>query len=379
MNHLVSKSRRNFLKHSAIASAGLGTSALVNVSKSSAQEQAPITAKPEYSLKLVSWYAPGFLNQFSMTQRLADRVALLSDGKLAIDVIEPDNAGFPREEIFQKVSDGTVDMGRTLSYYWNEPLKRPLDFFLTIPFGLTQKEFTTWLYYLDGQALWDEVYGNYEVKPFLCGSLDAQSFGWFKQEITSSEDLKGLKYRTTGPMIDIMQRVGANPVNLDGAEILPALRDGRIDGAELVGPAADVKFGFEEVAPYQYWPGFHQPMGGIELIVNQSRYEQLPDDLKAILTAVCQAEHDLTQAQMHSMNAQALQQLDRAGKMQLRHLSSDVLEVVGEASMVWINDLATNSDSLTQRIANSYMEARTILKPWSEISEGWFLAARQNT
>ena len=379
MNHIISKSRRNFLKHSAIASAGLGTLALVKGSRSSAREKVFITAKPEYSLRLVSWYGSGFLNQFSMTQRLANRVALLSGGRLAIDVVEPDNAGFPREKIFQKVSNGSVDMGRTLSYYWNEPLKRPLDFFLTTPFGLTQKEFATWLYHLDGQALWDEVYGNYGVKPFLCGSLDAQSFGWFKQKINSPNDLKGLRYRTTGPMIDIMQRVGANPVNLDGDEILPALQEGRIDGAEFVGPAADIEFGFEEVAPYQYQPGFHQPMGAIELIVNKSRYEQLPDDLKAILTTVCQAEHDLTQAQMHLMNAQALQQLNRAGKMQLRRLPSDVLEVLGEASQGWINDLATNSDRLTQRIANSYIEARTVLKPWSEISEGWFLAARQNT
>lgn len=377
MNYVINKSRRNFLKHSAIASAGLGTLALAK--GSSAREKAPITAKLEYSLRLVSWYRPGFLNQFSMTQRLADRVALLSGGRLSIDVVEPDDTGFPREKIFQKVSDGAIDMGRTLSYYWNEPLERPLDFFLTIPFGLTQKEFATWLYRLDGQALWDEVYGNYGVKPFLCGSLDAQSLGWFKQEINSPNDLKGLKYRTTGPMLDIMQRVGAKPINLGGDEILPALREGRIDGAEFVAPAADIEFGFEEVAPYQYQPGFHQPMGAIELIVNKSLYEQLPDDLKAILTAVCQAEHDLTQAQMHLMNAQALQQLDRAGKMQLRRLPSDVLEVVGEASQGWINDLATNSDSLTQRIANSYLEARTLLKPWSEVSEGWFLAARQNT
>ncbi|VEP16942.1 conserved hypothetical protein [Hyella patelloides LEGE 07179] len=366
-------SRRGFFKQSATVSAGLGTLSLVT-----SLSTPKIAAKQsEYQLKLVSWYEPDFLNQFTMTQRLADRVALLSDGRLAIDVIDPNNAGFPREEIFQKVSDGTIDMGRTLSYYWNEPLQRPLDFFFVIPFGLTQKEFTTWLYYLDGQALWDEVYSNYGVKPFLCGSLDAQSFGWFKQEITSPDDLRGLKYRTTGPMLDIMQRVGANPVNLGGDEILAALQDGRIDGAELVGPAADIQFGFEEVAPYQYWPGFHQPMGAIELIVNQSRYEQLPDDLKAILKAACQAEHDLTMAQMHLMNAQALQQLDRSGKMQLRRLPPDVLEVVGEASMEWIDDLATNSDSLTQRIAKSYLEARLLLKPWSEISEGWFLAGRE--
>ena len=331
----------------------------------------------EYRFKLVSWYEPDFLNQFSMTQRLADRVAFLSDGRLVIDVIDPNKAGFPREEIFKKVSDGTIDMGRTLSYYWNKALKRPLDFFFVTPFGLTQKEFTTWLYYLDGQALWDEVYGNYGVKPLLCGSLDAQSFGWFKQEITSPQDLKGLKYRTTGPMLDIMQRLGAKPVNLDGDEILPALRDGRIDGVEFVGPAADIQFGFEEVAPYQYWPGFHQPMGAIELIVNQSRYQQLPEDLKAILGAVCQAEHDLTQAQMQLINANALQQLDRAGKMQIRRLPLNVLKIVGEASMEWMNDLATNSDSLTRRIARSYLEARSLLKPWSEISEGWFLAGRE--
>lgn len=366
-------SRRDFFKQSVTAAAGLGTWALVT----GFSTPKIATQQSEYRLKLVSWYEPDFLNQFTMTHRLADRVSLLSDGRLAIEVIDPNNAGFPREEIFQKVSDGTIDMGRTLSYYWNESLQRPLDFFLVIPFGLTQKEFTTWLYYLDGQALWDEVYSNYEVKPFLCGSLDAQSFGWFKQEITSAKDLKGLKYRTTGPMLDIMERVGAKPINLGGGEILAALQDGRIDGAELVGPAADIQFGFEEVAPYQYWPGFHQPMGAIELIVNQSRYEQLPEDLKTILKTACQAEHDLTVAQMHLMNAQALQKLDRAGKMQLRRLPPDVLEVVGAASMRWINDLATNSDSLTQRIAKSYLEARSLLKPWSEISEGWFLAERE--
>lgn len=366
-------SRRGFFKQSATVAAGLGTLALM-----SGLSTSKIVAKQsEYRLKLVSWYEPNFLNQFSMTQRLANRAALLSDGRLKIDVIDPNNAGFPREEIFQKVSDGTIDMARSLSYYWNEPLKRSLDFFFVTPFGLTQKEFTTWLYYLDGQTLWDQVYSNYGVKPFLCGSLDAQSFGWFKQEITSPQDLKGLKYRTTGPMLDIMQQVGAKPVNLGGDEILPALREGRIDGAEFVGPAADIQFGFEEVAPYQYWPGFHQPMGAIELIVNKSRYEELPEDIKEILKAVCQAEHDLTQAQMHLMNAKALEQLTRAGKMQLRRLPSDVLKVLGEASIEWINNLATNSDDLTQRIAKSYMEAQSLLKPWSEISEGWFLAGRE--
>jgi TRAP-type mannitol/chloroaromatic compound transport system substrate-binding protein len=351
--------------------------ALVSGSTSNAQEilKTP-SRKPEYRLRLSSWYEPDFLNQFSMTQRLAERIYQISNGRLEIEVLKP-GTEFPRTEIFKRVADGTVDMGRTLSYYWNKELNRSLDFFLTIPFGMTEQEFSVWLYQLDGQKLWDEVYASYGVKPFLCGSLDVQSFGWFKQEIRTINDFQGLRYRTTGPMFDIMARLGAKPIELSGNEILPALREGRLDGAELVGPAADINFEFETVAPYCYYPGFHQPMGAIELLVNKARFESLPSDLQAIISAVCQAERDTTQAQMHLLNARALRKLQQEGTMQLRRLPEDVLAIFKKASEEWMVGVTNKGDALTQNITKSYLAATALLQPWTEVSQGWFIASRE--
>ena len=376
MNSTSNVSRRNVIKAASLTMAGFNV-ALVSGSVGNAKESMKTQSqKPEYRLRLASWYEPDFLNQFSMTQRLAERIRQISDGRLEIEVLKPETE-FPRTDIFKRVADGTVDMGRTLSYYWNKELNRSLDFFLTIPFGMTEQEFSVWLYQLDGQKFWDEVYAAYGVKPLLCGSLDVQSFGWFKQEIRTVNDLKGLRYRTTGPMLDIMTRLGAKPLELSGNEILSALREGRLDGAELVGPAADINFEFETVAPYSYYPGFHQPMGAIELLVNKTRFDSLPSDLQAIIAIVCQAERDVTQAQMHLMNARALQTLQQGGKMQLRRLPEDVLAVLKKASDEWMVGVMNTGDALTQRMTRSYLEATALLRPWTEISQGWFITSRE--
>lgn len=329
----------------------------------------------EFRWRLVSRWDAGFPDQLAAAQRLADRIAVMSAGRLSIEVFPP-NDRIPFPETLNAVSDGTLEMCRSLAYDWRTQ-SPVLELFCVVPYGFTQNEMSAWLYYLGGQDLWDEAYAPFGVKAFPAGSLGAQSFGWLRHEINSVSDLQGLRFRTTGVAAEVMNRIGAvaQPMGLE--EIRQTFQSGELDGFELVGPLVDLHFGLHELAaPYYYFPSYNQPSGLIELVVNRAQYEALPTDLQQIIAIAAQAEYEQGLAEANVGNANALNTLVTQHQIELRQLSPDVLFALGNASGDVIADMRSNGDAMMQRTIESFLSARRILRVWSQTTEQSYLTAR---
>jgi TRAP-type mannitol/chloroaromatic compound transport system substrate-binding protein len=333
-----------------------------------------VTAQSTYHWRMVSRWDARFPNQFAAAQRLANQIAVLSGGRLIIEVLPPP-ANEPAENTLKAVQDGSIELCRSLAYHWRSQSKA-FDFFFVAPFGFTQDEMNAWLRYFGGQELWDEAYTPFGVKAFPCGALGAQSFGWFRQEIESLSDLKNLKFRTTGLGIDIMKKLGVKAVNLPPNQIISAMKAREIDAFELVGPQVDLHFGSYQVASFYYFPSYNQPSGTVELVINKAKYDALPEDLKQVIAIATQAEHDRGLAEANAGNARALKVLMTEHNVLVRQLPQDVLIALGNASGEVIASIRDSGDNISQRTIDSFQNARQTLMAWSNISEQSFLTAR---
>ncbi len=330
--------------------------------------------QPQFRWRMVSRWNEVFPDQLQAAQRLANRIAAMSGGRLIIEVFPPDEV-IPLPETLQAVGNGTLEMCRSLSYDWRQQ-SPVLEFFTVFPYGLTSSEMSAWLHYLGGQQLWDEAYAPFGVKPFLAGSLGAQSFGWFFNEINSLNDLQSLRFRTTGLALEVMSKLGVTATTMSREEIAQAVEAGELDGFELVGPLVDLHYNLHELqAPYYYFPS-NQPSGLVELVVNRQKYSALPTDLQQIIAVAAQAEYEQGLAEVNYGNAQALNTLVNQHGVQVRQLSPDVLTALGNASGEIIAEMRSSGDEMMKRTIDSFLSARQVLMEWSQTSEQNFLNAR---
>jgi TRAP-type mannitol/chloroaromatic compound transport system substrate-binding protein len=282
--------------------------------------------------------------------RFAQLVEAMSAGRIRIAVY---GAGelVPPFEVLDAVQAGTADLAHATPYYWAG--KAPaLQYFTTTPFGLTSDELAGWLYQGDGMDLWREVYADFGVIPFYAGNSRNQAGGWFNKEITSVADLKGLNMRIAGLGGEVLRRLGANTVLIAPGDIAPALMAGTVDAAEWVGPWNDRAFGLYEAAKYYYVPAFHEPGAGLEIIVNRRSFEQLSDDLKAIVETAAAAISMETIADFTFNNIVSYEPLLAQG-VELRTWPDDVVDALGRTTREVMADLAA-TDALTARIADSF-------------------------
>ncbi|MEE8515942.1 MAG: TRAP transporter substrate-binding protein [Alphaproteobacteria bacterium] len=370
--------RRDFLTGAAtgLAAGAVGTYAVM---KSRGPETGPKTAKaPAISKGLKQWkmvttWPEKFPGLGTGAERLANRITAMSGGRLTVKVYAA-NTLVPAFGSFDAVSQGSVEMGHGASYYWQGKSKAA-NFFAAVPFGLTANELSAWIRYGGGQELWDKVYGNFGVRSFLAGNTGTQMGGWFKKEIRSIEDFKGLKMRMPGLGGEVLRRIGATAVSLPGGEIFSALQAGTIDATEWVGPWNDLAFGFYKLTKQYYWPGFHEPGTGIESFVNKAAFEALPQDLQAIITGACQAETEAMLADFNARNGAALATLINKHGVKLRRFPDDVLQALGKASEEVLDELES-ADDLTKRTLASFRKFRKNAMGWSRLSDQGFLNMR---
>ena len=198
-------------------------------------------------------------------ERVAERIATLSGGRIQITVHAAGEI-VPALETLDAVSSGTAEMAHTAAFYWQG--KQPASaFFTTVPFGMTPAEHTGWIDAGGGQALWDELYKPFGLKPFMAGNTGVCMGGWFRNEIADASALKGMKIRSLGLGGEIYRRLGAVPLTTSPGEIITGLQSGLVDGAEFVGPGSDIALGLYRLAPNYYGPGFNKPNGTGECIV----------------------------------------------------------------------------------------------------------------
>ena len=316
--------------------------------------------------KLVTAWLKNYPGLGTGANRFAERVTAMSGGRLTIKV---HGAGelVPAMGVFDAVRDGSAEMGHSASYYWKG--KHPATpFFTAVPFGLTAQELNSWVNFGGGQELWDELYGEFGLKPLPCGNSGTQMAGWFRKEINSLEDIKGLKIRAPGLAGEVMQRIGATPVQMPGGEVFTSMQTGALDAADWVGPYNDLTFGLHKVAKYYYYPGWQEPGAMLEMMINKEKWDALPEDLQAIVKSAAEAENQHIYDEFTARNAEALKQLVNEHGVELRRLPDEVLEALEKTSQEAVEDLVAGNDQ-ARRIYESYRDFRDSVMPYIAVAE----------
>jgi TRAP-type mannitol/chloroaromatic compound transport system substrate-binding protein len=306
-------------------------------------------------------------------ERVADRIRTLSGGKLDIAVHAAGEV-VPAFEVLDAVGGGVAEIGHTASFYWQGKMPAAA-FFTTVPFGLTPGEHVAWVDAGGGQALWDELYAPFGVKPFMGGNTGVCMGGWFRQEVKSRTDLGGMKIRSLGLGGEVYRRLGATPQTTPPAEILTSLQSGVINAVEFVGPGTDIALGLYRVAPFYYYPGFNKPNGTGECIVSLSAWNALDDGLKSVVAHACATEANFALAEMERLNTEALAALTGRFSVQLRAFPQDVIAAARTTSADVLGELG-NRSPVARKVHDSYMAFRERAGAWSRISLKSVLEAR---
>ncbi|AWZ00797.1 monocarboxylate 2-oxoacid-binding periplasmic protein [Rhodobiaceae bacterium] len=353
--------RRSFL-----AGAGVAATAATTIA-------APAIANSPRTLKMVTTWPKNFPGLGVSAERTAKRINELTNGELEVKVFAAGEL-VPALEAFDTVSSGAADIYNGAEYYW-QGKSVAYNFFTAVPFGMTANEINAWIYWGGGQALWDELASGFNIKPFMSANTGVQMGGWFRKEINTLEDFKGLKIRMPGLGGEVMRRLGAAAVTLPGNEIYQALQAGTIDATEWVGPWNDVAFGFHQVAEYYYWPGFHEPGSALATGFNLEVWNSLtPFQQQAIQTA-CQAENNYTLAEFNHFNATSLQTLVSEHGVKLRQFTPEIMAGIKEQSDIVLEE-AVGTDDITKRVYESFKASLDASREWTRIAEQAFTEAR---
>ena len=250
------------------------------------------------------------------------------------------------------------------------------NFYTTVPFGLTPNEHVAWVEAGGGQALWDELYRPFGVKPFMGGNTGVCMGGWFRREVKSLDDVRGLKIRSLGLGGEVYRRLGATPQTTPPGEILTSLQSGVLDAAEFVGPGTDISLGLYRVAPAYYGPGFNKPNGTGECIVSLKAWDALDAELKAIVAHACAAEASYALSEMERLNAEALAGLIERHNVQLKTFPRDVVDAARKVSGEVLSEVAARSE-LARKVHDSYAAFRERTGLWSRVSIKAVLEARE--
>src|SRR5690606_17002558 len=330
-----------------------------------ASEQAAAKPAETFQWKMVTSWPKNFPGLGTSAERLAERINAMSGGRLTVKVYAAGEL-VPALEVFDAVSRGTAELGHGTPYYWKGKVPAA-QFFGAVPFGLSTLEMNAWLSKGGGQALWDEAYAPFGLKPLTAGNSTMQMGGWFNKEINSLDDIRGLKIRMPGLGGEVWSRLGATTVVMPGGEIFTALQTGAIDATDWVSPYNDLAFGLHKAARYYYYPGWQEPQSVLELLINQTAYDALPADLQAIVTEAARAA---TQDMMDDYvfhNAQALGELKKAGTL-LKRFPDEVLQAMQRESEQVLGELAAQSE-LNGRIWTSMQAFQALATSMHTLSE----------
>jgi len=252
----------------------------------------------------------------------------------------------------------TTGQGNPLAAQW----------FTSVPFGLNAQGMNTWLYHANGLALWEETYAPFGLVPRPAGNTGVQMGGWFNREIRSMEDLKGLKMRIPGLGGKVLAKAGATVVLLPAGEIYTSLERGVIDATEWVGPAHDVRMGFQKIAKFYYAPGWHEPGSALEIMINKKAYDALPKDLAGIIDAAAARLNVEMLAEFERENALAVNGLLAGGKVTLKTFPDQVLSGLKALSEEVLREEA-GKDPQARKVHEAFLAFRKEASSWSGISE----------
>ncbi|MBW8271169.1 TRAP transporter substrate-binding protein [Caldovatus aquaticus] len=326
------------------------------------------TAQPEIRWRLTSSFPRSLDILFGTAEGIARRVAQLTDNRFQIRVF-PGGEIAPPFAALDAVQSGSVECCHTAAYYYIG--KEPAFAFLTAyPFGLNTRQLTAWFRHGGGNQLADELLRDYSVVAFPAGDTGAQMGGWFRNEVRSLQDLRGLKFRIAGFAGQVFERLGATPTQVPAADIYPSLERGVLDAVEFVGPHDDEKLGFVRVARHYYAPGFWEPGARLHLMANQRAFEALPDAYRHALEVACrEADSEMVSRYDHS-NPQALRRLVAAGA-QLRFWPREIMQAAWRATHEVTEETAGRNERF-RRFWESYRRYRDEEYQWFRVAENSF-------
>ncbi|MEZ7850367.1 MAG: TRAP transporter substrate-binding protein, partial [Gammaproteobacteria bacterium] len=334
---------------------------------------APAIAKERVEIAMVATWGRDFPGLGTGAQRFAKRLSDMSDGRIQVTYYAAGER-VKAFDSFDEVASGNAQMYHGAEYYWKG--KHPgWAYFTSVPFGLTYTEMNAWIRFGGGQELWDELGADYGLKGLMCGNTGVQMGGWFRKEMNSVDDFKGLKMRMPGLGGDVLAKLGGSPVSLPGGQIYENLISGSIDATEWVGPWNDELMKFYEAAKYYYYPGMHEPGAMLACGMNKTWWDGLSKSDQMMIEAASSMENDVMMSEYNYKNGAALKRLINDQGVKLRQFNDDIYDGFAEASEEVFAEVQEHSD-LANRIHQSFVTARTDIGAWAEISDQAYLQQR---
>lgn len=348
--------RRDFLK-------GAGATGALALPLAGGAQAADL---PAINWRLASSFPKSLDTIFGAGEVMAKRVAQITGGKFNIRVF-PAGELVPGLQVLDAVQAGTVEAGHTAGYYYVGK-NMAFAFDTAIPFGLTARQQNAWMYAGGGMQLLRDFYKGYNVVQFPGGNTGVQMGGWFRREIKSLSDLRGLKMRIPGIGGKILAKLGGVPQTLPGSDIYPALERGALDAAEWVGPYDDEKLGFQRIAKHYYYPGWWEGGPQLSFIINLQKWNALPDPYKAALEAACAEANVRMLAEYDAKNPAALMRLVQQG-VKLHAYPKDVMLAARRTAFELYEEEAGKNPAF-KTLYEHWKKFRDAEIQWFKIAEG---------
>jgi TRAP-type mannitol/chloroaromatic compound transport system substrate-binding protein len=346
--------RRQFLQ---AAGVGLAASAIA--------KPAIAQSMPELKWRLTSSFPKSLDTIFGASEVFSKAVAEATDNKFQIQVFAGGEI-VPGLQAADAVTNGTVEMCHTASYYYfgKEPT---FAFGTAVPFGLNSRQQNAWQFHHGGMDLLNAFYKKFNLYGIPAGNTGCQMGGWFRKEIKTPDDLKGLKMRIGGFAGRVMAKLGVVPQQIAGGDIYPSLEKGTLDAAEWVGPYDDEKLGFQKVAQYYYYPGWWEGGAMLHNFINIDKWNSLPKSYQSLIRTASEMTNTWMQAKYDAGNPAALKRLV-AGGAQLRPFSSQVLDACYSAALeVYKETTAASADF--KKVYDNMVAFRNDEYLWWQVAE----------
>ena len=320
---------------------------------------------PSIKWRLTSSFPKSLDTIYGGAEVMANRVRAMTGGKFDIQVFASGEIA-PGPQALDVTQNGTVEACHTCSYYFVGK-DRTFAFGTAIPFGMNCRQMNAWIYYGGGQKLLDEFYSAYNVVSFAGGNTGVQMGGWFRKEVNTLADVKGIKMRIAGLGGAVFSALGMVTQQIPGSDIYPALEKGTIDAAEWVGPYDDEKLGFFKVAKNYYFPGWWEPGPVIHFFINKDAWAKLPKEYQEIVQAACYEANVTMMAEYDHKNPAALFRLVNQG-VKLKKYSPEILQEAYKAAVQLYSDESAKNPAFKKMYTefNKYQKSQN---QWFSVAE----------
>lgn len=350
----------SYMKRREFLAAGTAASATMLAAPAIAQ------SSPKINWRLASAFPSSLDTLYGTAKYISERVAEATDNEFQIQTFAAGEIVPGGGAVIDAVESGTVECCHTCSYYALG--KDPVFAFGTcMPFGLNSRQADAWLRFGGGQEQLNEFYKDYNLHAFTAGNTGVQMGGWFRKELKTVEDLRGIKFRVGGLAGTILTKLGVVPQQLAGGDVYPSLEKGVIDAAEWTGPYDDEKLGLYKVAKNYYFPGWWDQGTAISLMINKEQWDSLPKKYQAVLAAVSGDANTWMQAKYDHENPLALRRLIEAGA-QLRAFPEEIMQACFNATNETYAEISSGNETFA-KLLESMMSYRDAASLWWQVSE----------